>query len=68
MNKAEAISLIGKTQADLARALDVTRQCIHKWPDPLDTPQVDRIVGAAIRLGKLKLRTKSPYRKEDRAA
>ena len=54
MTKAEAIKLFGDTGADLARALGLTRARISQIPDG-DLPQdiVDRINGAALRLGKL---------------
>jgi hypothetical protein len=52
MTKAEAIALFGHSQADLARALNVTRAAIFYWPDgELDAARADRVIGAALRLG-----------------
>jgi len=53
MTKQEAISLFGKTQEDLARALGVTRSRIAQWPSELTQAQEDRVRGAALRLGKI---------------
>ena len=52
MTKREAINLFG-TASGLARALGITRQSVHAWPDELDQGRADRVIGAAIRLGKL---------------
>lgn len=52
MFKGAAIALFGRA-ADLARALDVTPQAIYQWPDELDQERVDRVMGAALRLGKV---------------
>jgi hypothetical protein len=52
MKKQDAIDLFGSGAA-LARALGVTRQLIWAWPADLDEHQTDRVIGAAIRLGKL---------------
>jgi len=52
MKKANAIELFGGSVA-LARALGVSRQLIWAWPEDLDEHQTDRVIGAAIRLGKL---------------
>lgn len=52
MTKKEAAELFGN-YADLARALGITKQAISGWPDDLRQEQVDRVNGAAIRLGKL---------------
>lgn len=51
MTKNDAISLFGSVRG-LADALDVTRQAIYQWPDNLNSNYQDRVVGAAIRLGK----------------
>lgn len=53
MTKTEAIRLFGDTQVALAEALRVTRACISRWPEDLGQERTDRIVGAAIRLGRL---------------
>jgi hypothetical protein len=54
MLKTQAIELFGDTQVALARALGLTRAAVHHWPDELDQAQEDRVVGAAVRLGRLK--------------
>lgn len=53
MKKLEAAKLFGGTQSALARALNLTRSRISQWPDDLDQAKIDRVIGAAIRLGKL---------------
>jgi transcriptional repressor of cell division inhibition gene dicB len=55
MTKQEAISLFGNG-ASLARALGITRSAISQWPDDLDQPRSDMVNGAALRLGKFKIR------------
>ena len=52
MTKSEAIRLFGKTQVELAAALGITKQAVSAWPDVLPQEQRDRVVGAAVRLGK----------------
>lgn len=52
MTKQEAADLFGGAHADLARALDMTRGGISQWPDELTETQTDRVLGAALRLGK----------------
>lgn len=52
MKKTEAIDLFG-TPAKLANALGVTRHAIYMWQDDLPQTTVDRVVGAAVRLGKM---------------
>lgn len=52
MTKDQAAQIFGKTHADLARALEMTRGGISQWPDVLTEVQSDRVLGAAIRLGK----------------
>ena len=52
MTKQEAADLFGGVHADLARALDMTRGGISQWPDDLTDAQADRVLGAAIRLGR----------------
>lgn len=52
MTKQDAANLFGGAYADLARALDMTRGGISQWPDVLTETQTDRVLGAALRLGK----------------
>ena len=52
MKKSDAIALFG-TQTNLARALGISPQAVSQWPHLLTQGQIDRIIGAAIRLGKL---------------
>lgn len=52
MTKQEAADIFGGVHAELARALDMTRGGISQWPDELTEAQTDRVIGAAIRLGK----------------
>lgn len=52
MKKETAISLFGSGAA-MGRALGVTRQAIDLWPKELVLWQVDRVIGAAIRLKKI---------------
>lgn len=53
MTKREAVSLFGSPRL-LAEALVVTPQAIYQWPDKLSLDQADRVIGAAVRLGKIK--------------
>lgn len=52
MTKDQAAELFGGRDADLARALNLTRGAISQWPDELTVDQTDRVLGAAMRLGK----------------
>jgi DNA-binding transcriptional regulator YdaS (Cro superfamily) len=53
--KSQAVKLFG-SQAAVARALGVSNQAISQWPEQLTQAQQDRLVGAAVRLGKLSAR------------
>jgi plasmid maintenance system antidote protein VapI len=53
MTKNEAIRLFGTTSTDLARAMGLSRSRISQWDDTLTQEQTDRVIGAAVRLGKL---------------
>ena len=53
MTKTDAIALFGGRQQDLAEALGVTSSAISQWPDMLTPSHEDRVIGAAVRLGKL---------------
>jgi plasmid maintenance system antidote protein VapI len=54
MKKSEALALFGGTQRDLAEALQVTASRISQLPDELDQATTDRVIGAAIRLEKIR--------------
>lgn len=53
MRKSEAIQLFGGLQKDVAAALGITPSAVSQWPDDLDQATEDRVIGAAVRLGKL---------------
>jgi hypothetical protein len=52
MQKQHAIDVFGSA-ADLARELGMTRQAVQAWPDPLTQKQIDRLIGLAVRKGKV---------------
>lgn len=52
MTKHEAAAIFGGHLSDLARALDITRGGVSQWPEELTEAQIDRVIGAAIRLGR----------------
>lgn len=52
MTKHEALSLFGGKAIDVARALRITPQAVYQWPEELDQERTDRVIGAAVRLGK----------------
>lgn len=52
MKKQDAINLFGKTQVDLAKALNRTKSAISQWPDDLTLEQKRLVVGAAHLAGK----------------
>jgi transcriptional repressor of cell division inhibition gene dicB len=54
MTKSEAIELFGGTQIAVAKALGVTRGYVSQWPEVLDERIADRVMGAAVRLGRIK--------------
>lgn len=51
MTKQDAIKAFGSGAA-LARALGITRGAVSLWPTELDQARIDRVRGAALRLGK----------------
>lgn len=55
MKKSEAIRMIGSTATELAAAVGVTSSAVSQWPDDLTQNQIDRVVGAAVRLGRLRV-------------
>lgn len=52
MTKQQAISYFGSA-AKLARALGISTAAVSQWPDEISQAQADRVIGAALRLGKL---------------
>ena len=40
MKKQEALDLFGGSQAELARALGITRHAVWKWPDDQPIPEL----------------------------
>ncbi len=54
MTKQEAFDLFGGRLTDLARALGITVQAVHQWPDPLTERQEHEVVGAAVKQGRWK--------------
>jgi predicted transcriptional regulator len=63
MTRSEAIRLFGSRQQDLADALGITRSAVAQWDEQLTQERIDRVIGAAVRLGKLPL-----YTEQTRAA
>lgn len=53
MTKTEALSIFGGRGVDLAKGLGLTKARISQWPDVLEPYQVDQVLVAAIRSGKL---------------
>lgn len=51
MKKTEAVKIFGETQVELGRAVNLSRARICQWPDRLEQYQIDRVLGAAVRLG-----------------
>jgi hypothetical protein len=51
LTKLQAIEMFG-SQAEIGRALGISRSAISLWPDVLDQRKTDELVGAATRLGK----------------
>lgn len=48
--KSEAVNIFG-SQAELARAIGVTRGAIGQWGEKLTERQINEVTGAAIRKG-----------------
>lgn len=55
MKKSEAIDIFGNVRS-LADALGITQQAVYLWPETLRQDQVDRVIGAGLRLGRLSAR------------
>jgi UTP--glucose-1-phosphate uridylyltransferase len=52
MTKSDAIRIFGSTVTEMAAAIGVTRSAVSQWPEQLTQHQIDRVVGAAVRLGR----------------
>ncbi len=59
MKKKRARGLFGSTYRSVASAVGVTKQAVSNWPDDLPQSIGDRVVGAAVRTGVLKLSPES---------
>jgi DNA-binding transcriptional regulator YdaS (Cro superfamily) len=56
MDKKSAYELCAVAGAQgMAEALGITRSAVAQWPDPLRPRQVHEVLGAAVRLGRLRL-------------
>ncbi len=53
ISKQQAIELFGSS-TKLGRALKLSRSAISQWPEELDQWRIDVVIGAALRLGKLR--------------
>ena len=49
MNKALALSYIGGSPKQAAKAVGVSRSAVSQWPDPLPQGLVDRVLAAWAR-------------------
>jgi len=49
MKKCDAISLLGGTVTDAAKAIGINRQAVTQWPDVLPPRIVDRVLAAVAR-------------------
>lgn len=68
MNKRDAIRLFGSTVTELASALGLTRSAVSQWPERLRQAQADRVMGAAVRLGRVRIAEDSANDSNRRAA
>jgi hypothetical protein len=66
MTKEQAIAIFGSPK-EMGRALGISRHAIYQWPDVLDQERIDRVVGAALRLG-MALPTETPGASDREAA
>ena len=46
------IALLGGRPREVAKVLGLTPQAVYQWPDDLDQERTDRVIGAAVRLGR----------------
>ncbi|MGS0980994.1 Cro/CI family transcriptional regulator [Burkholderia glumae] len=51
LTKEQAVGIFG-TQAELARALGISRSAVSQWGDSLDQQRTDMVIGAAVRVGR----------------
>lgn len=51
MTKTQAIRIFGSVP-ELAAAIGITRHAVYQWPDTLPQSTADRVVGAALRMGR----------------
>lgn len=49
MNKTRAIELLGGSVSEAAKAIGISYQAVHKWPDVLPEAIADRVVAAVAR-------------------
>ncbi len=49
MQKSEAISLLGGTVEEAAKAIRITSSAISQWPDVLPARLQDRVLAACVR-------------------
>lgn len=49
MLKTKALELLGGTVSDAAKAIGISYQAVHKWPDVLPEPIADRVIAAVAR-------------------
>ena len=49
MLKTKAIELLGGTVSDAAKAIGISYQAVHKWPDVLPEAIADRVIAAVAR-------------------
>jgi len=52
MKKSEAIKIFGRTQESMASSLGITKSAVSQWPEELPQHVADRVIGAAVRLGR----------------
>lgn len=62
ITREKAIDLFNGSIEELAQAIGVTRARISQWPPdgPLPTRDSDRVLGAALRLGLLRVKLGDP--------
>ncbi len=58
MKKSEAIDLLGGTVTSAARAINITKSAVSKWPDDLPPRIADRVHAAISRRSKTKTQAK----------